>query len=144
MRKCHLFSGESGINSRESDVTQENVNKLGTFDYVTAFEVLEHVPLPEGMLAAVRSVGNQVLVSIPSTGYYAQRLRLQFGRFPRQWIHHPGEHLRFWTLQDLRLMADLCGYRIAQVTPIREAIVGAIGSQVVCRGTVFRSSACAG
>lgn len=117
--KAVELATEAGVKARVLDVMQEDVTRLGQFDYVTAFEVLEHVAAPESLLAAVRPVGNHVLVSIPNTGYYLQRLRLLFGRFPRQWIQHPSEHLRFWTRRDFRLTADLCGYRIAQVVPIR-------------------------
>jgi methionine biosynthesis protein MetW len=109
----------NGVNAKVLDVIHEDVSELGTFDYVTAFEVLEHLPNPEVLLTAVSKLGKHILVSIPNTGYYLQRLRMLFGRFPRQWIQHPGEHLRFWTLRDFRLTADLCGYRIAKVIPIR-------------------------
>jgi SAM-dependent methyltransferase len=109
----------NGVNARVLDVIHEDVSELGTFDYVTAFEVLEHLPNPEVLLAAIRKLGKHVVVSIPNTGYYLHRLRTLFGRFPRQWIQHPGEHIRFWTLRDFRLTADLCGYRIVKVIPIR-------------------------
>lgn len=94
---------------------------LGTFDFVTLFEVLEHIQNAESVLANVsRSFPYAtVLASVPNTGYISSRLRLLFGRFPRQWIVHPGEHIRFWTLRDFRLMATHLGYRVTRVTPLR-------------------------
>jgi methionine biosynthesis protein MetW len=98
-----------------------NLSHLGAFEFVTLFEVLEHVQQAESVLANVRRSFPRatVLASVPNTGYIAARLRLLFGRFPRQWIVHPGEHIRFWTLHDFRLMASHLGYRTARVTPLR-------------------------
>ena len=42
-----------------------------------------------------------MIFSFPNSGYYAHRLRFLFGRFPLQWVVHPGEHLRFWTVKDV-------------------------------------------
>ena len=60
-----------------------------------------------------------VLASVPNTGDIASRLRLLFGRFPKQWIVHPGEHVRYWTLRDFKLMASQLGYDIVRVSPLR-------------------------
>lgn len=79
------------------------LEKLPEVDYVLAFELLEHLPEPEMVLAAlVPKVRKGIWVSFPNTGYWTYRLRLLGGRVPRQWIRNPGEHLRFWTLSDLR------------------------------------------
>jgi methionine biosynthesis protein MetW len=96
---------------------------LGAFDFVTLFEVLEHVQNAEAVLANIRRSFPEatVLASVPNTGYIADRLRLLCGRFPRQWIVHPGEHIRFWTLHDFRQMAGHLGYRVARVIPLRGA-----------------------
>jgi SAM-dependent methyltransferase len=61
----------------------------------------------------------RVVCSIPNTGYVASRLRLLFGRFPRQWIVHPGGHIRFWTLRDFCLLARQLGYAVRRVVPLR-------------------------
>jgi len=116
--KAIALARAEGINAKVVDVLREDIKTLGEYDYVTAFEVLEHLPNPEVLLSVVRALGKQILVTIPNTGYYLYRLRLLFGRFPRQWIQHPAEHLRFWTLTDFQLTAKLSGYEIAVVLPV--------------------------
>jgi methionine biosynthesis protein MetW len=105
-----------------------DMSHLGEFDYVTLFEVLEHVQQAESVLANVRRSfpKARVLASVPNTGYLADRLRLLFGRFPRQWIVHPAEHIRFWTLRDFTFMARHLGYRVSRIVPLR-------GSPVLAR-----------
>ncbi len=72
-------------------------------DYILFLEVLEHVPDSEKVLAAARRKADRgVFFSFPNSGFFTFRLRLLFGKFPAQWLHMPNEHLRFWTLTDLR------------------------------------------
>lgn len=80
-------------------------------DYIFMFEILEHIPDPEAFLALMRSKARKgVLFSFPNTGFISYRLRLLLGRFPLQWRLHPGEHLRFWTLTDLKWWLKAQGY----------------------------------
>jgi methionine biosynthesis protein MetW len=110
-----------GITALVFDAEADCLSGLGTFDVVTIFEVLEHVAHSERLLLNVRQAfpNAKVIASVPNTGYIASRLRLLLGRFPRQWIVHPAEHLRFWTLYDFRFMAASLGYRIAAMRPLR-------------------------
>ena len=72
-------------------------------NYITIFEVLEHMKSPEKfLLKAISLSQNQVFFSVPNTGFILHRLRFLFGRFPLQWIASPNEHLRFWTLKDMK------------------------------------------
>jgi len=52
-----------------------------------------------------------VFFSIPNSGYFIYRLRLLFGKFPKQWSVFPNEHLRFWTLGDLKWWLCALGYK---------------------------------
>ena len=71
--------------------------------YITIFEVLEHMKSPEKfLLKIISSSQNQVFFSVPNTGFILHRLRFLLGRFPIQWIASPNEHLRFWTLKDMK------------------------------------------
>ena len=97
-----------------------NLESLPEVDYVMALEVIEHMPNPEQFLSILESKCRKAFIlSIPNTGYYIHRLRLLFGHFPMQWRLHPGEHLRFWTVADLkwwvkaigRDLSELCLYK---------------------------------
>ncbi|MEK7203810.1 MAG: class I SAM-dependent methyltransferase [Patescibacteria group bacterium] len=76
---------------------------VGGFDVVVLFEVLEHMANAEELLEwAYGHSKKAVIFSVPNTGFVVHRLRLLFGRFPLQWRVHPSEHLRFWTLGDMK------------------------------------------
>lgn len=95
---------ELGFQVVELDISnRESVAALEDVDYVTICEVLEHTQDPEASLTLLRGKARRaVYFSVPNTGYYPYRLRLLFGRFPVQWRAHPGEHVRYWTLADMR------------------------------------------
>ena len=72
-------------------------------NYITIFEVLEHMKSPEKfLLKVISSSKNQIFFSVPNSGFILHRLRFLLGRFPIQWISSPNEHLRFWTLKDMK------------------------------------------
>jgi methionine biosynthesis protein MetW len=104
----------------------DDLKAFGQFDTAIYTEVIEHIPQAELILLALAAVSNRILVSVPNTGHYASRLRLLNGRFPKQWVVHPAEHLRYWTLQDFRHMAKhLLGLEV-------EAVIG-VGGQALGR-----------
>jgi len=81
----------------------DKIISLPKCDYVFLFEVIEHISDAEDLLINSLMLSKKALFfSIPNTGYLPYRLRLLFGRFPVQWKIKPNEHLRFWTLRDLR------------------------------------------
>ncbi len=92
-----------GINVVCTDANNlNNYNLLPEVDYITAFEIIEHMANSETFLYNIRKKARYGLImSVPNSGYYAHRLRLLFGRFPLQWVVHPAEHLRFWTVTDM-------------------------------------------
>lgn len=80
-------------------------------DYTLLLEVLEHLPNSEKILRAAYQKSRQgVFFSFPNTGFFVYRLRLLFGRFPKQWINLPNEHLRYWTVTDLKWWLKAQGY----------------------------------
>ena len=109
----------NGVEARVCDVTRNDLHGLGRFDVATLFEVCEHIPDPGHVLLTLRGMADRIFVSVPNTGHYLQRLRLLAGRFPRQWIVHPGEHLRYWTLRDFVVMAHHLGFAVNEVVPVR-------------------------
>lgn len=108
-----------GLDVWLADVTQpETLSALAEYDYIILSEIIEHVPAPEDLLNGLRShVRQAFIVSVPNTGYVWHRLRLLLGRFPLQWLAHPGEHLRFWTHIDFLWWANWQGYRVRTAIP---------------------------
>jgi 2-polyprenyl-3-methyl-5-hydroxy-6-metoxy-1,4-benzoquinol methylase len=89
-------------------------------DYYLACEVLEHVPFSERLLATMLSKSKKgVFVSVPNTGFFMHRFRLLFGKVPAQWIRQPNEHVRFWTIVDMRWWLGALGYKKFEVIPYR-------------------------
>lgn len=95
-----------GIEHLKLDLSDiESVRNINNFDYIIILEVLEHIPNSEEVLVELLNKTNKALFySFPNTGFFIDRLRLLFGRFPQQWHHHPSEHLRFWTYKDVKWM----------------------------------------
>lgn len=73
----------------------------GVYDYLIMSEVLEHTRNPEEIIARLKPHARHFVPSVPNSAFYRYRLHLLFaGRFFTQWVHHPSEHLRFWSHVD--------------------------------------------
>jgi len=96
----------------EKDINDmATLNTLPEVDYVIASEILEHLPQPEKIIQILKPKTKIAFIaSFPNSGYYTHRLRLLLGRSPLQWITHPGEHLRFWTLRDTKWWLKSLGF----------------------------------
>ena len=87
-------------------------------DYILLLETLEHIPEAEKVLtASVSKAKKGVFISFPNTGFFTYRLRLLFGKFPAQWIRMPNEHIRFWTLGDLKWWLKSLGLSKFAISP---------------------------
>lgn len=105
-----------GFEALDLDLTKDT--ELPACDYALLFEIIEHVPDAEGLLdAARRSARRGVFFSVPNTGFFTHRFRLLFGKFPAQWAVRPNEHVRFWTLADMRWWLKAQGIAHADVHP---------------------------
>ncbi len=105
-----------GIGAQVCDVSSPDFSVEDDYDYIVLSEVLEHLPNPEEVLDKVRHKFNKsLIVTIPNIGYYRHRIRLLFGRFPIQWVQHPTEHLRFWTVKDFIFWAENLGFQIINI-----------------------------
>ena len=81
-------------------------------DYISLFEVIEHIKTPEILIKNLMKIcKSKIFISIPNTGFFIHRLRFIFGRFPLQWIVNPYEHLRFWTLKDMHWWLKFIGLK---------------------------------
>ena len=106
-----------GIETIKFDINDfEKIDELPSVDYVTGFEIIEHMNNPEEFIFKISKKARKGLIfSVPNTGYYAHRLRLLFGRFPLQWATHPGEHVRFWTMSDMKSWTTEIGFDLEKL-----------------------------
>lgn len=111
--KAVTLARQKGIDAEKADVTREDFVIKESYDYIIISEVLEHLPNPEGLILKVKGRFKKYLVvTIPNTGFIGERLRLLLGRFPKQWVLHPAEHLRFWTVKDFIYWCEQLGFRV--------------------------------
>lgn len=110
-------AASKGIQCRQADIRSSFLSPGEKYDFIILSEVIEHIAEPEILLANLKqSFNNSLIVTIPNTGYLAYRLRLfVFGRFPMQWLHHPAEHLRYWTLKDFKDWSGVLGFKIKKL-----------------------------
>jgi hypothetical protein len=57
------------------------------------------------------------VISIPNSCYWRYRFRVLFGKFMVQWVAHPGEHLRFWSIADMRWWLTQLGFSMRRAYP---------------------------
>jgi glycosyltransferase involved in cell wall biosynthesis len=107
-----------------SDIEKLDFNKLGRYDAVVFGDVLEHLRDPREILQRVSGLlkpGGKVLMSLPNVANIWVRLNLLFGRFNYSRVGILDEtHLRFFTLQTMKQLADDSGFDVISVnaTPV--------------------------
>lgn len=102
---AHELARKAGIHETKFlDLrTDTDLVAVQNADYILLLETLEHIPESEKVLmASLAKTKKGVFISFPNSGFFTYRLRLLFGKVPAQWIRMPNEHIRFWTLTDLR------------------------------------------
>lgn len=81
-----------------------------SFDLVTLWGVLEHLPTPVATLGKIHNLlkeGGTLLLLIPNLFSYAFRiLGVQVPTL------NPREHINFFTLKSMRTLADACGFTV--------------------------------
>jgi len=84
-----------------ADISSQNYQLDNGFDYIILSEVLEHISNPETVMKKIITKSQHIIISVPNSAYIRYRLQLTLaGTFPKQWVYHPGEHLRFWSKKD--------------------------------------------
>jgi methionine biosynthesis protein MetW len=89
----------------------------GPYDFITCFEVIEHIADAEAVLRRMKAAfRKQLIISVPNVGHFSCRLRLAvFGRFPlTRVVLHVKEHVRHWTPKDFRDWAGHEGLRVVK------------------------------
>jgi SAM-dependent methyltransferase len=83
-----------------------------SFDVVTMWETLEHVPCPEDTLLqayALLRPGGVVAICVPNEYTLGQKLACHTFGLPPWWLAPP-QHLTYWTPKFLQLLARRCGF----------------------------------
>ena len=110
-----------GISVEQVNLSDENLQINGNYDYILSSEVIEHMPKPEELIKLVRGKFNKrLIISIPNTGFLGERLRLLLGKTPKQWVYHPSEHLRFWTVDDFVFWIEQLGLKVEKYYGLRD------------------------
>ncbi len=130
---------ERGLPAECADVLTMELPDDWKCDYLIMADFIEHIPDPERLLLRLTNhFRKAIIVSIPNTGYITSRLRLGFGgRFPVQWGHHPGEHLRFWTVKDFRWWAGQLGLRVVRVLSVRGSLLRNVWPSLFSAKNIF-------
>lgn len=88
----------------------------GAFDYVIASEAIEHIAHSEDAVRELHRVARKaVLISVPNSAFWRYRWQLVTGHFMKQWLVHPWEHLRFWSISDFKDMVSSLGFSVTRV-----------------------------
>lgn len=104
----------SGVIAERKDISLDSFDISDKYDVIILSETLEHLPIPETLIKKIAKNADFFIVSIPDSAFYKFRLQLLFGRFFKQWIFHPSEHLRFWSHCDFLDWIDSIGFDVIQ------------------------------
>ncbi len=77
------------------------------WDYIIISEVLEHLKDPIAILQKLAKHTDHIIITVPNAGFWIERLRLFFGRFPQQ----SSDHIRFWTFKDFSVFLEAAGFK---------------------------------
>jgi len=110
--------GFEGLNLDFDNST--SISNIPESDFYILFEILEHIYEPDLLLKTLYSKSKKgVFFSFPNSGFFIYRLRLLFGKFPMQWRRHPSEHIRFWTLKDLKWWLKALNFDNFEIRPYK-------------------------
>jgi 2-polyprenyl-3-methyl-5-hydroxy-6-metoxy-1,4-benzoquinol methylase len=92
------------------------------FDTILCYDVLEHLPDPDGLLVMLRGVaapGASLHVSVPNARFWALAwdliVRGTFGYTVSG--HRDATHLRWFTRRDLEATVERCGWHVTESRP---------------------------
>lgn len=89
----------------------------GLYDMVHAYEVLEHVPDPEGFIDTCRQLlapGGVLCITVPND-YNLLQLKAQKKLGLKEWWLAPPEHLNYFEPKSLQLMVRRVGFKVNDI-----------------------------
>jgi len=107
---------KAGVNAEVCDIESESFQISENYDYIILSEILEHLRLPENLIAKLKPRTLYFTISVPNSAFYRYRAGLMFsGRFFTQWANHPSEHLRYWSHKDFLDWLAAMGLKVEKV-----------------------------
>lgn len=110
---------QRGISTQKIDL--ENLDKFSltqNYDVVILSEVLEHLKNPEEVIIQLEKNTRHFILTVPNSAFYRYRWHLLVrGRFFKQWVSHPSEHLRFWSHVDFLDWLAAMGLEVVKFIP---------------------------
>jgi len=109
---------EKGIKAFVCDIENESLPFNDVFDVIVLSEVLEHLVSPKKVIYKLkRHLKNDgvFVLTFPNIAYYKYRLQLLLGRFPKQYLYDPSEHLHYWSIPDFKNFLISCGLECVDV-----------------------------
>lgn len=81
------------------------------FDYVCAFDVLEHLYYPRRTLSEMRRVGKHLVIVQANPVWWRNRWEILVGRVPKGSAWRNGKHLYYWSYHDFLDLLRKCGWQ---------------------------------
>lgn len=104
-----------GVLAEIADLSSDAFHLWHDYDYVILSEILEHLPFPEKLIKKIVPRAKFLVISVPNSAFYRFRAQVAFGgRFMRQWVAHPSEHLRFWSHTDFLEWLSALGLEVVE------------------------------
>lgn len=110
---CDWGKRRYGVDIRQGTLDQQHFTP-GSFDVVTLWDVLEHVPDPTKTLtdvAAMVKPGGHLVVNYPDMGSWIARL------MGKRWVFVLNVHLYYFTQQTMKKLLDKVGFDVVRVKP---------------------------
>jgi len=88
------------------------IPKLGQFDVVTLYHVLEHIPNPVDILRVLRSIvrpGGYLVIEVPNAGGLKARINRH------HWHYYLEHHVNYFQGKHLRMLAKRIGFTTLEV-----------------------------
>lgn len=102
-----------GLTIRQG-LLEPGVFETGSFDVVTLWDVIEHLPVPGDVLATIRTIlkpGGWLWVNYPDAGSWAARL------MGSRWPFYLSVHLLYYTRRTMRFQLEQAGFEVVYQAP---------------------------
>jgi 2-polyprenyl-3-methyl-5-hydroxy-6-metoxy-1,4-benzoquinol methylase len=91
----------------------EYADRLGTFDVVTLYHVLEHIPFPLAALEKIQrfvAPGGLLVLEVPNVEGLHARLK------GRNWQYFEQHHVNYFSRRHLRILAEHLGFKVLSLS----------------------------